>query len=82
MSHFALSSSLQAFFNQRGVDVERPTADAMIKLMVDWFRLVPIQGMAADMCAAVSLWRLVGGLCDGVQIWVAAARYRFGRDPD
>ena len=48
MSHFALSSSLQAFFNQRGVDVERPTADAMIKLMVDWFRLVPIQGMAAD----------------------------------
>lgn len=48
MSHFALSSSLQAFFNQRGVDVERLTADAMIKLMVDWFRLVPIQGMAAD----------------------------------
>ncbi len=48
MSHFTLSSSLQAFFNQRGVDVERLTADAMIKLMVDWFRLVPIQGMAAD----------------------------------
>ena len=48
MSHFALSSSLQAFFNQRGVDVERLTADAMIKLMVNWFRLAPIQGMAAD----------------------------------
>ena len=48
MSHFALSSSLQAFFNQRGVDVERITADAMIKLMVNWFRLAPIQGMAAD----------------------------------
>ena len=48
MSHFTLSSSLQVFFNQRGVDVERLTADAMIKLMVDWFRLVPIQCMAAD----------------------------------
>ena len=48
MSNLTLLSSLQAFSNQRGVDVERLTADAMIKLMVDWFRLVPIQGMAAD----------------------------------
>ena len=39
MSNLTLLSSLQAFFNQRGVDVERLTADAMIKLMVDRFRL-------------------------------------------
>ena len=39
MSNLTLLSSLQAFFNQRGVDVERLTAEAMIQLMVDWFRL-------------------------------------------
>ena len=34
-----LLSSLQALLNQRGIDVERLTAEAMIQLMVDWFRL-------------------------------------------
>ena len=48
MSKLTLHSSLQAFFNQRGVDVERLAAESMIKLMLDWFRLVPIAGMAAD----------------------------------
>jgi hypothetical protein len=48
MSNITLLSSLQAFLNQRGVVVERLTADAMIPLMVDWFRLEPIEGAAAD----------------------------------
>ena len=48
MSNITLLPSLQAFLNQRGVVVERLTADAMIPLMVDWFRLAPIEGAAAD----------------------------------
>ncbi len=39
MINLTLLSSLQAFFNQRGVDVDRFTAEAMIKFMVEWFRL-------------------------------------------
>ena len=47
MSNHTLVSSPQALLNQRGVDVERLTADAMIKLIVDWFRLsVAITPMA------------------------------------
>ncbi len=48
MSNITLLSSLQAFLNRRGVNVEGLTADAMIPLMVDWFRLVPIEHRAAD----------------------------------
>ena len=64
MSNVTLLSSLQTFLNQRAVDVERLTADAMINLMVDWFRLVPIDGIAPATPADIMLFRY-GGWSEG-----------------
>ena len=64
MSNFALLSSLQSFLNQRGVEVERLTADPMIKLMVDWFRMVAIDGVAPGSPADTMLFRY-GGWSEG-----------------
>jgi hypothetical protein len=64
MSNVALLSSLQAFLNQRAVEVERLTADAMIKLMVDWFRLVAIAGIEHNSPADTMLFRY-GGWSEG-----------------
>jgi hypothetical protein len=64
MNNIALLSSLQTFLNQRAVDVERLTADAMINLMVDWFRLVPIDGVKHPSPADTMLFRY-GGWSEG-----------------
>jgi hypothetical protein len=42
VSSFSLLGALQSFLHQRGVEVDRLTADPMVMLMIDWFRLVPI----------------------------------------
>jgi hypothetical protein len=39
----SLLAALQSFVTQRGADVDRLNADAMVALMVDWYRLDPIQ---------------------------------------
>lgn len=57
MSNIALVSSLQTFLNQSGVEMERLSADEMIKLMVDWFRLIPIDGAAHGSPADTMLFR-------------------------
>lgn len=64
MSNIGLLSSLQTFLNRRAVDVERLTADAMINLMVDWFRLVPIDGVAHGSPVDTLLFRY-GGWSEG-----------------
>lgn len=64
MSNIALLSSLQSFLNQRVVAVESLIADSMIKLMVDWFRLVPIDGVAHTSAADTLLFRY-GGWSEG-----------------
>jgi hypothetical protein len=64
MSNITLLSSLQTFLNQRSVDVERLTADAMINVMVDWFRLTPIDGIAHASPADSMLFRY-GGWSEG-----------------
>ena len=64
MSNIALLSSLQTFLNRRSVDVERLMADAMINVMVDWFRLVPIDGVAHASPADSMLFRY-GGWSEG-----------------
>jgi hypothetical protein len=38
-----LLAALQSFVTQRGADVDRLNADAMVALMMDWYRLDPIQ---------------------------------------
>ena len=64
MSNIALLSSLQTFLNRRSVDVERLMADAMINVMVDWFRLVPIDGVTHASPADSMLFRY-GGWSEG-----------------
>ncbi len=39
----SLLAALQSFVTQRGVYVDRLNADAMVALMVDWYRLDPIE---------------------------------------
>ena len=64
MSNVNLLSSLQTFLNQRAVDVERLTAEKMVALMVDWFRLAPIDGVAHASAADTMLFRY-GGWSEG-----------------
>lgn len=64
MSNIKLLSSLQTFLNKRAVDVERLTADTMIRLMVDWFRFAPIDGVAHGSPADTLLFRY-GGWSEG-----------------
>jgi hypothetical protein len=64
MSNITLLSSLQAFLNQRSIDVERLTAEKMVALMIDWFRLAPIDGVAHASAADTMLFRY-GGWSEG-----------------
>jgi hypothetical protein len=42
LNSYSLIAALQSFLRQRGIEVDRLTADPMVRLMIDWFRLVPI----------------------------------------
>jgi hypothetical protein len=64
MSNVALLSSLQTFFNQRSVAVEGLSADSMVKLIVDWFRLIPIDGVVHASPADALVFRY-GGWSEG-----------------
>jgi hypothetical protein len=72
MSNIALLSSLQSFLNQRGVAVERVTAEEMVSLMVNWFRLIPIDGINQG-TPADSMLLLYGGWSEG-----CATGFKFG----
>lgn len=64
----SLLTALQDFVAQRGTQVDRLNAGAMVRLMVDWFRLVPIepagQGSAAPVVADALVFRY-GGWSEG-----------------
>jgi hypothetical protein len=64
MSDIALLSSLQTFLNQRTVDVEQLTAEKMVNLMVDWFRLVSVDRIAHGTSADTMVFRY-GGWSEG-----------------
>ena len=64
MSNIAVLSSLQTFLNQRAVNVESLNADEMIRLMVDWFRLVLIENVAHASPGDTLLFRY-GGWSEG-----------------
>jgi hypothetical protein len=64
MNNLAVLASLQSFLNQRAVDIERLTADGMINVMVEWFRLIPIDGVAHPAPGDSLLYRY-GGWSEG-----------------
>lgn len=46
MSESTVVASLQMFLNKRSVNIEHLRVDQMVVLMIDWFRMVPIDGVA------------------------------------
>jgi hypothetical protein len=42
LNSFSLLAALESFLRQREVDVEKLSVDPTVRLMVDWFRLAPI----------------------------------------
>ena len=42
MNSYLLLGALQSFLQQQRVEVDQLTADPMVRLMVDWFRIMPL----------------------------------------
>jgi hypothetical protein len=42
LNSFSLHAAAQSFLRERDINVERFTVDPMIRAMIDWFRLVPL----------------------------------------
>ncbi len=64
MSDSTVVASLQTFLNKRAVDVEHLRVEPMVSLMVDWFRMVPIDGTAHSSPTDTMLFRY-GGWSEG-----------------
>jgi hypothetical protein len=64
VNSFSLLTELEAFLQRRSVDVEHLTAGPMIRLMVDWFRLVPVAPGERASSADALVYR-TGGWSEG-----------------
>jgi len=64
LNSYILLGALQSFLQQRDVQVERLTADRMVPLMIDWFRLVPVDTLERTSTADVLVYRY-GGWSEG-----------------
>lgn len=64
VNSYSLLGALQGFLRSRGVDVERLTADPMVRLMIDWLRLMPINLVERPLSADVLVYRY-GGWSEG-----------------
>lgn len=64
VNSYTLLSALQKFVQQRGVVVESLTADPAVVLMLDWFRLVPVDKLEKSASADVLVYRY-GGWSEG-----------------
>jgi hypothetical protein len=64
LNSYTLLSSLQSFLQQRGVEVEGLTADSMVPLMIDWFRLVRLGLLEPAPAGDVLVYRY-GGWSEG-----------------
>ena len=71
VNSYSLLGALQGFLHKRGVDVEHLTVEPMVNLMIDWFRLVPINLVEQPISADVLVYRC-GGWSEG-----CATGYRF-----
>ena len=64
MSESTVVASLQTFLNQRSIDIEHLRVEAMVNVMIDWFRMVPIDGVAHSSPTDTMLFRY-GGWSEG-----------------
>jgi hypothetical protein len=64
LDSYSLLSALQAFLRQRDVEVEGLTADSMVQVMIDWFRLVRLDWAGAAAANDVLVYRY-GGWSEG-----------------
>lgn len=61
---YGLLSALEKFIQQRAVAVDGLTADPMVMLMLDWYRLVPVDRLERTATADVLVYRY-GGWSEG-----------------
>jgi hypothetical protein len=59
-----LIADLQSFVQQRGIDANQLSADAMVRLMIDWYRFEPIKGLEAASGGDALVYRY-GGWSEG-----------------
>jgi hypothetical protein len=71
VNSYSLLGALQGFLRDHGADVERLTVQPMVGLMIDWFRLMPINLVEQPLSADVLVYRC-GGWSEG-----CATGYRF-----
>lgn len=64
VNSYLLLGALQSFLHQQRVDVDRLTADPMMRVMVDWFRLVPLDLLERAPVADALVYRY-GGWSEG-----------------
>lgn len=64
LSSYSLIAALQSFLRQRGVEMDGLTADPMVRIMIDWFRLVPIDLLEPSSSADALVYRY-GGWSEG-----------------
>lgn len=64
MNSYSLLAELEGFLQRRGVEVERLTAAPMLRLMIDWFRLAPIDRTERASSADALVYRN-GGWSEG-----------------
>jgi hypothetical protein len=64
VSSYLLLAALQSFLHQQRVDVDHLTADPMLRVMVDWYRLVPLDLLERAPVADALVYRY-GGWSEG-----------------
>jgi hypothetical protein len=64
VNSLSLLAALQSFLRERDIDVEHLTVDPMIRAMIDWFRLVPLDLIKDASCTDVLVYRC-GGWSEG-----------------
>ena len=59
-----LMAKLQGYVREQGVDVTQLNADAMVRLMIDWYRFTPVQGRGGQASDDTLVYRY-GGWSEG-----------------
>jgi hypothetical protein len=87
LNSYSLLTELQTFLHERDVDADRLTAEPMVALMIDWFRLVPIDRLERAASADALVYRYGGwseGCATGFRFSVLRriTEHRTGADTD
>jgi hypothetical protein len=77
----SLLAALQSFLRERNIDVDRLTVDPMIRAMLDWFRLVPLDLIKDASSTDVLVYRY-GGWSEGCATGFVFSVLRRIREPN